>query len=167
MAGVGAAAVMEGIVRRATLPSEATVFSAEIHAVQLAINIATDTNFSDYVIFSDCSSIVTTISSLNFTHPIIRKLQHNIFDLKIKQNKTIIICCIPGHAGIVGNERADLNAKLATTQPVQAISIYYKNWYSVIREKITDKWNTEWQTDNQKMREIRESGRLGKNKKCK
>lgn len=153
-AGVGAAAVCDGIVRTATLPPEASVFSAEMHAIQMAINIIKNNTKDRFVIFSDSLSSINILSKLNYTHPIVRKIQHDINE--IKREKVIEICWIPSHAGIAGNEKADLNAKLASTKPIQFIPIYFQDFYPVIKEKIQTCWNLEWTNSGRNMLQIKQ-----------
>jgi hypothetical protein len=72
-AGVEAAAVAARGITRATLAPEATIYSAELHAIQIAIPHDTNKN---YIIFSDSYSVLASFEEINYTHPIIRKLEH-------------------------------------------------------------------------------------------
>lgn len=153
-AGVGSAAVSEENERKATLPSEASIYSAEIYAIELAISMIKSGNSQNYIILSDSLSSLQKLQELNYDHPTVRKIQHDIFKLA-SENKNVEFCWIPGHAGIHGNDRADSLAKLATSQPKQFIPIHYKDWYPIIKEKITEKWNDEWKRSRNKMLEIK------------
>lgn len=154
--GVGAAAVTDNSTNMATLPKVATIYSAEIHAIQLAINITKNEQNTKFVIFSDSLSALTKLMNINYCHPILRKLQHDIETLR-NSGKVVDLCWVPGHVNIAGNEKADAAAKLATNKPVQFISVYYKDWYPLIQEKIHKKWNDSWKTSNNFMVQIKPS----------
>lgn len=61
---MGAAAVSEGTSRTAILPLEASVFSAELYALELAISIAKSDRTSKFVIFSDSLSVLTQLKTI-------------------------------------------------------------------------------------------------------
>jgi ribonuclease HI len=142
--GVGAAAVCEATSRSATLPKEASVFSAEIYALELATSIIKTNGLPKNVIFSDSLSALVQLKTLHYTHPALRKLQHDLFTLS-EENQAVELCWIPGHAGIRGNERADALAKLASTHQEQFITIHYRDWFPIIDSLITSRWNEMWQ----------------------
>ena len=51
--GVGAAVVWRNHVRRETLPREASVYTAEMQAVGMAVNLAKENPQHNFAIFSD------------------------------------------------------------------------------------------------------------------
>jgi len=156
IAGVGAAAVCGATARSATLPQEASVFSAEVHALELAISIIKADRLPKYTVFSDSLSALTQLKTLHYTHPALRKLQHDLFTLS-EAGQAVDFCWIPGHAGIRGNEQADAFAKLASTHQEQFITIHYRDWYPIINSLITSRWNDMWQQTGQKMLSVKPS----------
>ena len=70
--GVGAAAIFGRKSRTASLPIVATVFSAEMHAIHLAIEILKNVIHDKFVIFSDSYSSLQALSSVRNTDPIVR-----------------------------------------------------------------------------------------------
>ena len=68
---------------------------------------------------------------------------HDIF-----LTKTLELCWIPSHAGILGNEEADVNAKRASLQAAQPIGLQYWLVLRVLKrvlvpfseKKIHEKW---------------------------
>ena len=58
--GVGSAAVHLGQHRSSSLPTSASILSAELHGLHLAIEMIGDTNGNDIVIFSDSMTIDDT-----------------------------------------------------------------------------------------------------------
>ena len=108
-AGVGAAAICRTVVRAASLPIEASIFSAEMHAINIALDNVSIKAESSSAIFCDSLSVVKSLH-VHCYHPIIRRLIHRIHDLRIT-GETISICWIPSHVGIQGNDSADATAK--------------------------------------------------------
>lgn len=153
MSGVGAAAVSGERSKRASLPPVASILSAETHAIQLAIQYIADSDATKHVVYSDSYSSLLQLKTINYQNPVCRKIQHDIH-LLAKENKTIELCCIPGHSNIKGNEHADTIAKLATCVPSQLIAVHYKDWFPVIQTTITFKWNSEWKAAKEKMSEV-------------
>ena len=51
---------------------------------------------------------------------------------------------VAGDWAIAGNEKADIEAKYATTKRSEAILIEYTDWYIGIKERIKKKWNDVW-----------------------
>ena len=87
--GVGAAAVSDGPACVATLPPEASIYAAEAHALQMAVNYIdrlTSTNpppSMNYVIFSDSRGVIQSLHNRN-NHPVIRYILHNSTNFKTK-----------------------------------------------------------------------------------
>ena len=101
--GVGAAAVWNGGKKSATLPKEASIFSAELGAITTAIE---ELQGEQFVVFLDSGSTLKALMRKRNCRPVTRKLQHDIAHLKSK-NKEVHQCWILGHAGMHGNEKAD------------------------------------------------------------
>ena len=133
--GVGAAAVCEATPCSATLPKEASVFSAEICALELATSIIKANGLLKNVIFSDSLITLVQIKTLHYTHPAIRKLQFDIFTMS-EESQAVELCWIPGHAGIRGNKRADALAKLPSTHQEQFITIHYRDRFPIINSLV-------------------------------
>ena len=152
--GVGAAAVWNGGIRSAALPREASIFSAELYAITMAVRVIEELQGTQFVVFSDSSSVLKALMYKRNRHPVTRKLQHDIAHLK-SRNKEVHLCWIPGHAGIQGNEEADRVAVDAAKRREQYIPVFYKDWYPVITQAIEEDWNHEWESKNQKMYEIK------------
>ena len=141
--GVGAACIKGHIIRRASLPREASIYSAEIHAIQMTIpDIENDPN-TKFIIFSDSYSALKSLNNQYTQHPIVRKMLHSFYDLKTR-GKTIEFCWIPSHMGIPGNELVDHEAKLASRTPEENIPIYYKDFSRGITRAFTSKRNEIW-----------------------
>ena len=110
--GVGSVDVCEGVVRKTSLPQHALMFSAELHAIHLALGVIRDHQEHRFVIFTDSLSSIQAIQNGYTSNFICRRLQHEMHDVLL--TNTIELCWIPSHVGILGNEEADLTAKQAS-----------------------------------------------------
>ena len=154
--GVGAAVVWDNGSRVASLPQEASIFSAEAHAVSMALKVIEEIDGQRFVIISDSKSVLKTMQNIRNNHPLCRKMIHDIHQLHNRANKNVEMCWVPSHIGIPGNEKADEAAVTAARRSEEYITVYYKDWYPVIRRAVLEKWNGEWQTTDQKLKEIKQ-----------
>ena len=112
---VGSAAVpmehnIDEVLKR--IPSNASVYTAEATALDMALNTIKQSRKSSFLIPSDSLSCLTALKAYKTLDPKILKLKIKINALT-KNGKTIVFLWIPGHAGITGNELADELAKHA------------------------------------------------------
>ena len=146
--GVGAAAISEGVQKSASLPKEGTIFSAEVHAIELAMRIDKETQNDKFVIFSNFLGALRSIESRCMSN-IIRRVLDEIHEQHMT-GKTIEICSVIGHVGLPGNEEADRSAKATVGQAKEY------DWNPVIWDKQNDKWRRRWQRTNSKLLEVRQ-----------
>ena len=116
--------------RKATLPREASILSAEIHAIEMATNIIAEVNGIKFVVFSDSYNTLKCIEDAETQHPIARKIIHNIDRLQRETGKLVHMCWIPSHVEIADNEAADKAAVAAAALPEEYTCIYYKRLVS-------------------------------------
>ena len=147
----------------ATLPKEASIFSAECYAIQLAVDCifrkrlnSNQSPNNNYVIFTDSRSVFDSLHNGN-DNPTIRYILHKINVIKITQRTKIEICWIPSHIGIAGNERADARAKEATKRSTEWIPIHYKDYYPIIKEKINSYREQAWSQTSNKLKDIKDN----------
>ena len=152
--GVGAAVVCPSSLLTASLPKESSILTAEIQAINMAIQYIEQktTRTTNYLICSDSLSALTMFTNQPSTHPLIRRLQHRINKLSIKNSTTLM--WIPSHCGITGNERADKAAQSACNKAPTYIPIIYSDYFSTFKSCIEQKWNDNWKMSNNKMVEI-------------
>ena len=60
---------------RGTLPREASVYTAELHAILKALKLIEESTFKKWTIFSDSQSSIQAITQQNPKHPILRNIQ--------------------------------------------------------------------------------------------
>ena len=110
--GVGAAAVAGNKVIKSTLPPVASILTAELHAINLALTIIEESDSSQYVIFTDSLSAVNGLGRYSMSNHLMERLLNRMHSLS-ESGKAMRISWIPSHVGIKGNERADEMAKRA------------------------------------------------------
>ena len=91
------------------LPSNASIFTAEATAIDLALDAITESDDDHFIIFSDSLSVLLSLHNMKLDNPLILKLLEKLHHLSCA-HKTIHLCWIPSHIGIRGNEAADVAA---------------------------------------------------------
>ncbi|GFX18503.1 RNase H domain-containing protein [Trichonephila clavipes] len=104
---VGSAVVSLSTVITDALPISASIYTAELHALRIALkHISCGKKF---IIYTDFLSALQSIVVLHsFSHPILVDITYALANHLKK--KDIRFCWIPGHARITGNELADTAA---------------------------------------------------------
>ena len=84
------AAVLNKIVLKKALPRESSIFTAEAHAIDLALNIISKSKSKQFIIFSDSLSVLLSLRNKKFQNPLIIKLLSRLDSMS--NRKEIIIC---------------------------------------------------------------------------
>jgi len=113
-----AAAVLHGNVTKTTrLPNKASIFRAELHAISLALSLIRHSKEKNFIISSDSMSSLEATSGFKLEIDIVQTIIKDYTNLA-NTGKTIILCWIPSHVNIRGNERADTATKSALSLPI-------------------------------------------------
>ena len=128
-----------------------SIFSSEVHAINIALVVLSEKTENNFVIFSDSLSVVKSLHVHCF-QPMIRRLMHRIHDLQT-EGKIISVCLVPSHVGTEGNELSDTAAKSASERPEQPISINHTDCRRGIRNALVERWIQRWETCRDKLRE--------------
>ena len=138
------------------LADGSSIYSAELMAIKTAIQYAFLSRFQDHVIFTDSESAVKAFQDPNFEHPYIAEA-FNILHKHKQSNKTIALCWIPSHVGILGNEQADQEAKKALSL-TPTLKIPYTDIKPIITEYCKNLFQSRWSEtcikDNNKLYNI-------------
>ena len=108
---VGVAAAIKDVFS-ARFPDEASIFSAEEKAIELALVYIKMSKYTHFTIFSNSLSCLQSLHSMNIDHTYILDILHNYYYVS-NQGKIVNICWIPSHIGMHGNNEADKAAKSA------------------------------------------------------
>ncbi|GBO00737.1 hypothetical protein AVEN_226647-1 [Araneus ventricosus] len=125
-------------------------FTAEIAAVSLALEKISDCLERKFIIYMDSLSVIESLKSFcihSHYHPLVLVL--NVLHLLNKlasRDFNILLCWVPSHVGIVGNEEADKATKLASTQTKSTVPLTdFKKYTKVV---FYLKWQRQWDTEN-------------------
>ena len=83
-------------------------FPGRTYALLLATDVVRRSKEKNFVIFSDSLSSLQVIGGFNIDSDLVQKRKNTIL---AKNGKNIVLCWIPSHVGIPGNEKADAAAK--------------------------------------------------------
>lgn len=152
--GVGAAAVFPDCALSHSLPVAASVFTAELWAMILALSriLRLNTN-SSYVLYSDSRSALDAIGDIFSRHPLVLTIQR-FLRLLHSRKRSVGFCWVPSHVDITGNEKADVEAKRAASVPCSA-SAYLPpslqlghlpagDYLPVLRRGFSERWQLLW-----------------------
>ena len=92
------------------IPDDSLIFTAEAKSVDLALDfISTCDANNRFIIFADSLSVLKAMNHTSSKNPQIQKLLAKCHELLA--NKEIILCWIPSHVCILGNQMVDQQAK--------------------------------------------------------
>ncbi|KAL5015900.1 hypothetical protein ScPMuIL_005489 [Solemya velum] len=97
----------------------------------------------EFIIFSDSLSCLQALHSLKFKNPIISTIlaKHSCL---LSREKTVVLCWLPSHVGIRGNERVDSAAKEALNSPITDFKMLYTDFHYYIFKYIRTIWQSRW-----------------------
>ena len=154
--GVGAAAICGSKRKTASLPLQASILTAELYAIEMALQLVQEQEGRRFAIFSDSRSSLTAISNIYSDHPAVRKIIGQLNRLQ-RDGKQVNLVWIPSHVGISDNESVDKIAGETTRRPPEFIPIFFRDFYPYIRLMIFRKWEVVWKDSRQKMVEIKDN----------
>ncbi|GBN79631.1 RNA-directed DNA polymerase from mobile element jockey [Araneus ventricosus] len=129
------------------LHSSCSVFTAEIAAVLLALEEISDCLERKFIIYTDSLSVLESLKSfyMHFHHhPLVLNVLHLLNKLA-SRDFNILLCSVPSHVGIVGNEKADKAAKLATAPTNSSTPLTdFKKYTKLL---FYTKWQRQWDTE--------------------
>ena len=107
---VGYAVISDNHSNMQRIPDDLSIFTAEVKAIDLALDfISTCDANNKFIIFSDSLSVLKAMNHTSSKNPQIQKLLEKCHELLA--SKEIVLCWIPSHIGIQGNEKIDKQAK--------------------------------------------------------
>ena len=131
------------------LPRTCSVFNSEIYAIFRALLFIKDSDFQEFVIFSDSLSALQFLANSKMDH----RIKLNIHKILNTCNKTITFEWCPGHSGIAGNEISDAAAKESLTKgTIVNLPLLFDDCKSLVTKLIFNQWQLKWTSYNGRMK---------------
>ena len=128
-----------------SLHPNATVFTAEIMAILYATILIKQSTKSLFTIYTDSRSSIEALNRYEHNNSLVKKTKI-VIDKMREKGKLIEICWIPAHVGIIGNEKADEQAKKAIKEKPRCNErIPIMDHMSQINKTIYEKWQNQWE----------------------
>ena len=114
-------------------------------AILEAVNHIDNNDTINNTIFTDSRSSIQIIRKITANHPILTEIQSVLVRLG-SLGRSVHLCWVPSHVGVLGNEEADRLAGIAARSPVivQNPKVPHKDYYPSIRKRIYENWQDEW-----------------------
>lgn len=143
---VGSAAICNEYSFTEKLDSSCSIFTAECHAILLALDFISRLPPSKLIIYTDSQSFTTAFSQNN-KHPLVALIFNNTLDVS-KSGHILFFCWVPAHTGILGNEKADMAAK--STMNLNKVKVILPDIKSCYNKSLNNAWQNFWdlQTEN-------------------
>uniref|UniRef100_A0A6M2DNA1 Putative rna-directed dna polymerase from mobile element jockey-like isoform x2 n=1 Tax=Xenopsylla cheopis TaxID=163159 RepID=A0A6M2DNA1_XENCH len=126
--------------KKTTLNKYGTIFTAELMAVNLAIDYIIQENVNKSIILIDSMSVVNAINTPKMNGNSLLYNTINKIERSKMEGRQIHIVWIRGHEGIVGNDIADELAKQASESQSSTMKIPIMDLKSVIKIKGLEQW---------------------------
>ena len=140
---MAAAAVSDDGQIQVRLPDQASIFTAELKALLLALSLIAQSPLFYFIVFSDSLSSLMALRGTVQDNPYVLKILEVCSSLAQK-GKKITFAWIPSHVGIRENEAADKAAKEALQLPVSALEIPYTDFKQHITKYVKEFWQDQW-----------------------
>ncbi|XP_035206060.1 uncharacterized protein LOC118181088 [Stegodyphus dumicola] len=89
-----------------------SVFQVELIALHAAIIHSRKNGLNQVHIYTDSASSLQALSSMHSKSPLVNKIQRTLLSIPFVPFRPVL-CWVPAHVGILGNESADVVAKEA------------------------------------------------------
>ena len=122
------------------IPDDSSFFSAEAKAVDLALDFISTCDAKNKFIIFPLLSVLKAMEHTSSKNPRIQKLLEKCHELLA--NKEIVLCWIPSHIGIQGNEIVDQQAKASLSLEPTSFKIPFSNFKPSINKYILEEWQT-------------------------
>ena len=126
------------------LPDKSSIYSAELRALLLALELIEGSIKKHFIIFSDSLSAMQALKNTHPDHPLVGEILSWLTDITVHLELSIFFCWVPGHIGIPGNELVDDLAKLAVNLDSSEEPMFFKHLKPSINEHLTNIWQNRW-----------------------
>ena len=111
--GVGLAVVTEDSCEAAKLPNVASIYTAELSAINRALALVHRTNKKNFVIYADSKSALESLNSSNSSHPLVLKAREWLFEFPVNINLFLSAGFLPMLESKVMKEQIERQKKYA------------------------------------------------------
>ena len=139
---VASAAILDGELYQFRLPNNSSIFTAELKAIDLALNHIEQDAYWRYIIYTDSLSAMQALEGETTDNPIIVSLLEKLS--RLCERADIVFCWLPSHVGISGNEEADKAAKDALSREVLSFKVPFTDFKPLINNFIKNVWQQSW-----------------------
>lgn len=137
---VGYAMVYGSHVIAERLTSLCSIFTAELYAIDTAIDYAIEHDLSTLTVATDSKSSIMSLHSIS-KHELVKKIRGK----SRRFPEPVTLCWVPSHVGIRGNETADKEAKNSLDKEIIANKPLPNSDYKIfIKRTIRNKWWDRW-----------------------
>lgn len=142
---VSCAMVTQTITKSHRLNQSASIFSAELYAVILALNYILQNHVKSSVIYTDSLSALQAVCNFKHTKNLLVQRARCLACAVANKGYTAILSWVPSHVGIPGNERADQAATIALAAEVTPVGVAFQDLKSVLKSTINSHWQEFWE----------------------
>ena len=117
-----------------------------------------------YIIYSDSLSALTALKAVYSVNPLVLLVQQYLCEAHVRK-KSVLICWVPSHVGVPGNEAADKAAKAACTTSLitnnelppelQREHLPYRDYFPRLKQHFRRMWQQSWEKEDRKLKEIK------------
>jgi len=141
---VGPAAVRREEVKSLRIPDNASIFTSERVALDLALDIVWHSTCKNLLYFQTLSlSCLLAMQNLQPESGYVMKFLKNYTAL-MNIGKTILLCWIPGHIGIRGNQQVDEVVKIAIHSSISAVNYPPSDFCHDVTALCYKLWQADW-----------------------
>ena len=135
---VASTAILDGELYQFRLPNNSSIFSAELKAIDLALNNIEQDACWRYIIYTDSLSVMQALEGEKTENPLVVILLEKLS--KLCRRADIAYCWLPSHIGISGNEEADKAAKEALSLEISSFKVPFNYFKLIINKFIENVW---------------------------
>ena len=146
--GVGSGVVVPSLALSdsASLPKVASIFTAELFAIILGLELIRHIPRRNYTIYTDSRSAFQALNQYTPKNAFVTKIKELLHYIRTALQITIQFCWTPSHIGIRGNEQADTIAKAAIRLPIRNLMLPYSDLIAKAKAESRQRWQSLWDT---------------------
>ena len=131
------------------IPDFSNNYTAEAVAIQMALQYLQTAQQKKSVVYTDSLSVLTALNNNINPGSVIRHLQKILFTMK-RNGHDVVLCWIPAHVGIGGNESADEAAKAAARLDSisEGVRVYPEDIHDHIMHTLTQTWQETYNSNS-------------------